>query len=90
MSTAKRSSAVPDASCAACGAPFRRAKNWQRFCSPKCRAAYHVSGDGGLRGVVSKVSVMRRGVVSVVLRFDLTERDRAGALTPGDVIEVVR
>jgi hypothetical protein len=76
--------------CAHCGSPFVPRKRWAKFCSPKCRTDHHAASDGGLRAVVSKVSVMRRGTVSVVLRFGIDERDRAAALTPGDVIEVLR
>ena len=76
--------------CLHCGGSFRPRKRWQRFCSPKCRTAHHAAADGALRGVVSKVSVMRRGKVSVVVHFDLEDRERAGGLTPGDVIEVLR
>lgn len=92
MSTAKRPNAAPDASCAlpSRGRTFHPVKPWQKFCSPRCRTQAYVGGDGAMRGVVSKVSVMRRGVVSVVVRFDLEDRDRAQGLTPGDVIEVVR
>lgn len=76
--------------CRHCGGTFTARKGWQLYCSPRCRSQHHGLGDGALRGVVSKVSVMRRGVVSVVLRFDLTERERAQALTPGDVLEIMR
>jgi hypothetical protein len=76
--------------CAHCGSAFVPRKRWAKFCSPKCRTDHHAKSDDGLRAVVSKVSVMRRGTVSVVLRFGLEDRDRAAALTPGDVIEVVR
>lgn len=75
--------------CAQCGSTFVPRKRWAKFCSAKCRTAHH-AGDDGLRAVVSKVTVMRRGKVSVVLHFDLEDRDRAAALTPGDVIEVLR
>lgn len=41
-----------------------------------------------MRGRVSRVSVIRGGEVSVVLRFGLEELDRAKQLMPGVVLEV--
>jgi len=78
-----------DRVCMQCAAPFTARRPWARFCSAKCRNLHH-AGDDALRGKVSKVSVMRRGKVSVVVHFDLEDRERAAALTPGDVLEVLR
>jgi hypothetical protein len=39
-------------------------------------------------GKVSSVRMLRRGGVSVTIRFDLTERDRVAQLEPGRVVEV--
>ena len=41
-----------------------------------------------MRGRVSRVSVIRGGEVSVVLRFGLEELDRAKQLMPGVLLEV--
>jgi hypothetical protein len=30
-----------EAVCAACGAPFKPRREWQKFCSTPCRQAYH-------------------------------------------------
>lgn len=43
-----------------------------------------------VRAVVSRVTVRKRGEVSVVLRFDLEDRDTAANLTPGTVVELLR
>lgn len=72
-----------------CQKPFTPIKPWQRYCSRACRSAAHNACDGGMRGMVSSVRVMRRGQVSVVLRFSLDERDRALQIEPGHVLEVV-
>jgi hypothetical protein len=41
-----------------------------------------------LRGRISRVSVLPRGKVSVVMHFDLVDGDRARSLTPDTVLEV--
>lgn len=82
--------ALPVTACRRCGAEFVPHKPWATFCSKSCRNAWHAADDGGLRGVVSSVRVMRRGVVSVVVRFGIEDRDRAVALDPGAVLEVLR
>lgn len=69
-------------------APQGRQRTRQRFCSPACRTQYHAERIGqGIRGVVSSVRIMRRGSVSVVLRFGLEERERVLKLAPGDIFE---
>lgn len=47
------------------------------------------AGDGGLRAMLRRVRVGKRGV-SVELVFLPEDRERAGGLTPGDVLEVLR
>lgn len=42
-----------------------------------------------IRGRVSRVSIIRGGEVSVVVRFGLEERDRVQAFTPGTLLELV-
>jgi hypothetical protein len=78
--------------CDYCLAPFAatgRQRKRQRFCSSTCRTEFHAQRIGqGIRGVVSSVRIMRRGSVSVVLRFGLDERDRALKLEPGKVVAV--
>jgi hypothetical protein len=70
-------------------APQGRQRKRQRFCSVPCRNEYHAQRIGqGMRGVVSSVRIMRRGSVSVVLRFGLDERERALKLEPGKVVAV--
>jgi hypothetical protein len=41
-----------------------------------------------MRGIVSRVSILKSGEVSVVMRFGLDET-RARGLTPGAVLETV-
>lgn len=74
--------------CAHCQNEFTQGRAHQRFCSPRCRVKNH--GDGGLRGVVSRVSKTKRGGVSVVIRFSAIEADNALSLDPGTLIEVVK
>lgn len=70
-------------------APQGRQRRRMRFCSSTCRTEFHAQRIGhGIRGVVSSVRIMRRGSVSVVLRFGLDERDRALKLEPGKVVAV--
>lgn len=79
-------------SCAYCFrafVPSGRQRKRQRFCQQVCRTEYHAARIGqGIRGVVSSVRIMKRGSVSVVLRFGLDERDRALKLEPGKVVGV--
>jgi hypothetical protein len=73
-----------------CGVAFTARKPWQRFHSLACKRTFHATrNEHGLRGKVNSVSILKRGVVSVVLRFDLEDRDRAQQLTPGTVLEVL-
>jgi hypothetical protein len=44
--------------------------------------------EPALRAKVSRVSILPRGGVSVVLRFDPIDRERAQKLTPGTVVEI--
>ena len=80
---------VAEILCTHCQKPFTPMKRWARFCSKPCRVAFHNACDGGLRGLVSSVRVMRRGQVSVVIRFALDDRDRALQFEPGHILEVV-
>lgn len=41
-----------------------------------------------MRGVVSSVRMLKRGGVSVTLRFAMDERDRAAQLEPGKIVEI--
>lgn len=73
-----------------CGRGFTPRKPWQRFYSTKCRNDWNAKArESGLRGVVSSVRMLRRGGVSITLRFTATERDRASQFEPGKVIEVL-
>jgi len=31
----------PEVTCDQCGAPFKARRGWARFCSPRCRNAWH-------------------------------------------------
>lgn len=42
-----------------------------------------------LRAIVSQVTIRKRGEISVVVRFDIDERERAQKLTPGQIVEIV-
>lgn len=74
--------------CGYCLAPFLPRRPWAKFCSTACRNEANARKIGnGIRGVVSSVRVMKRGSVSVVLRFGLEERERVLKLAPGDIFE---
>lgn len=77
-----------NALCACCGRSFNARRAWHRFCSRTCRMANHEAKGDTLRAVVSSVRIMRRGAVSVVIRFGLEDRDRALKLEPGKVVEI--
>lgn len=86
-----RPDASPDAICEwqSCAKPFKKRKRWQRFHSPECRHAFHASqGDGAMRGVVKSVRVLKRGEVSVILRFGIEAREDVLKLEPGVLAEV--
>jgi hypothetical protein len=73
-----------------CGVEFVARKPWQRFHAAACRRSFHaVRTEHGLRAKVSSVKILKCGVVSVVLRFDVEDRGRAQQLTPGAGIQVL-
>lgn len=72
--------------CAYCLTPFSPRRSWARFCSTACRnEAAAKQLQTGMRGVVSSVRCLRRGGVSVTLRFTAIERERVLRLEPGDI-----
>ena len=74
--------------CDGCMQLFRPARSWQRFHSDDCRRTFHrLKGRKGLTATVSKVSVLKRGEVSVVLRFATDQQAQARQLTPGQVVD---
>jgi hypothetical protein len=73
--------------CPQCSKEFEPVRH-QRFCSPRCKVKSH--GDGGLRGIVSSVRKMKRGSVSVVIRFDPLSAHNALQIEPGALIEVIK
>jgi len=77
-------------SCPQCGSPFAPRRSHQKFCCRTCWSAFHEARPAGLRGVVSKVSITRRGYVTVLVRFGIEDRQAASQLTPGDLVEIVR
>jgi hypothetical protein len=75
--------------CGYCFKSFLPRRPWAKYCSTACRnEAAAKKATTGMRGVVSRVSTMKRGGVSVVLRFGLEERDRVLKLEPGKVVGV--
>lgn len=73
-----------------CATPFTPRKPWQKFHTDECRREFHrTQGRPPMRGVISKVSILKRGEVSIMLRFGIDEQDRARQLTPGRTLEVV-
>lgn len=73
-----------------CGVTFKPSKPWQKFHTEKCRREFHrTQGRPPMRGVISKVSVLKRGKVSAVIHFGIDEQDRSRQLTPGQEIEIV-
>lgn len=74
-----------------CGVSFEPKRKDQRYCGAKCRQQFNASriGDGALRGAVSRVSLLKGGEVSIVLRFAAIDRQNALSLAPGAVVEVV-
>lgn len=86
-----RADAEADSSrqCGYCLTPFLPRRTWQLYCSTACRNEANARKvTNGIRGVVSSVRTMKRGTVSVVLRFGLEERDRILKLEPGKVVAV--
>jgi hypothetical protein len=67
-----------DPLCAHCAWPFKesaRHKGRQKFGSVECRNAWHEARRGhGMAGRVSSVRILKRGCVSVTIRFDLLAR----------------
>lgn len=85
---------------ASCGVRFKPTRPWQRFHADACRRAFHRPNEATesdkrvlvgtpMRGVISKVSILKRGKVSAVIHFGIDEQDRARQLTPGEEIEIV-
>lgn len=71
--------------CVYCAGPIPPRRRG-RYCSPAHRTAW--LRENGMRGIVSRVSILKSGEVSVVMRFGLDET-RARGLTPGAVLETV-
>lgn len=75
--------------CAYCLAPFTPRRKWAKYCGTACRNEANARKvSTGVQGVVSSVRCLRRGGVSVTLRFTAIERDRALKLEPGKVVAV--
>jgi hypothetical protein len=74
-----------------CGVSFEPKRKDQRYCGAKCRQQYNAMrvGDGALRGAVSRVSLLKGGEVSIVLRFAAMDRDNALQVEPGRLVEVL-
>jgi hypothetical protein len=71
--------------CEYCADPFTPRRSWARYCSTACRnEAAAKKLQTGMRGIVSSVRCLRRGGVSVTLRFTAIERERVLRLSPGD------
>ncbi len=69
---------------------FRPARPWQRFHSDECRRTFHrLKGRTPFTATVAKVSILKRGEVSIVLRFPAEQQANARQLTPGQVVEFV-
>lgn len=76
-------------SCGYCFKAFTPRRHWAKWCSSACRNEANArKASTGMRGIVSSVRIMRRGSVSVVLRFGLEERERVLKLEPGKVVGV--
>lgn len=74
--------------CDGCHQPFRPVRPWQRFHSDDCRRTFHrLKGRGTFTATVAKVSILKRGEVSVVLRFPAEQQAQARQLTPGQVVD---
>lgn len=75
----------------ACGVLFEPKRPDQRYHNPKCRQQFNAmrTGDGALRGAVSRVSMLKGGEVSVVLRFAAMDRENALQVVPGQLVEVI-
>lgn len=91
-SSLMRPDASTDAICAypLCRVRFAPRKPWQRFHSTECRHAFHrTQTDGGLRGTVKSVRLLKRGEVSITLRFGIEEREEALRMEPGKLAEIL-
>lgn len=75
--------AIPS-SCAYCAGPIPTRRRG-RYCCPAHRTAY--LREFGMRGIVSRVSILKSSEVSVTVRFG-PDDIRALGLTPGSVVEV--
>lgn len=75
--------------CPQCSKEFEPVRH-QRFCTPKCRVTNYAAsaGDGALRGAVTSVRKMKRGIVSIVIRFSPLEAVDALKLSPGEIVEL--
>lgn len=76
--------------CPECKDDFEPKRPHQRFCSNSCRVNNFAGSDGGLRGTVSAVRKCKGDVVSVTLRFPVSEALDALRLGIGQPIEVVK
>jgi hypothetical protein len=82
-----------DPLCAQCGDPFKpapRHEGRQKFGDVACRNAWHEARRGhGIACRVSSVRALKGGRISITVRVDAEERDRAVQLEPGKLVEVL-
>lgn len=76
--------------CAHCPREFQPKRPHQRFCSAKCRAASHAQKQTGVvPAAVSRVTILKGGVRSVVLRIDPIAANNAFSLESGRLLGLV-
>jgi hypothetical protein len=66
--------------CEYCGSEFEHRKEDVRFCQGKCRAAWHREHDPS--GAVSGCRRLKSGAVSVTVKFEDNEAERAMRFMP--------
>lgn len=79
--------AVEKRPCAYCRSPFVPKRQWEAFCSAKCRNGYNT--DVGTEGTIASVRRINRGA-SIVIHLTGPAAERAMRLELRDVVKVVK
>lgn len=74
--------------CRQCPRIFTPARPHQQFCSKQCRQKFHSETDGSTIGTISRVSLLRSGDLSIVIRVPPIDRENALSLVRGGVVDL--
>jgi hypothetical protein len=79
--------------CRNCETPIENPKPGQDFCANqgRCRQDWHKNHKRrlGIPGTISSLRLLKGGKISMVIRFDVADRNRITAFSQGQKIKVI-